>query len=238
MEILLETPSSVQLRAAFEKFAYRRTRLKATYDELLELFRDPSRTFEAIAKSVHLTVEPLRACYRRYFQPVFGISGNDRRRERIRQRKAQALRALPMRKPVFSHIIKGAGSAGLTVECVPSTGATDTSRVRHWALRIEGHLCQIHVLTAACQCSEKPDAQRFVLLSIDRASAARYDAHIVVIQIGMVLRILVVPSYVIGRIGGQGPDARARIILGQNKRPVRIDWWKYENAWYLLERED
>lgn len=240
MGMLLSEPSAVKLQEKFNKHAFRRKKVKIALSDLLKLYSNPDMSFKKIGQILGITAEPARGYYRDYCEPLIGMTGWDRRRLRFQKRREQALREsldISEQPSALQLIADQAQKAGLPVQRVPKKGRefSHSNGLCNSSLEIQGLVCAVHVLTSARKHAKHGSSQRYIGFSISRSHAAKYAAHILVLQIPRRrTRFLVVPSYVIAKINGRSNQARACIVLGKHSEPVLIDWWKYENAWHLL----
>lgn len=225
-------------RRSYERSTVR-SRNRVPYDELLAMFREPHFRLQDVARHLGVNVKSASNVYRSFFESVLGMNGHTRAAQRRRLRATERhgqYHGVP-HLLVVSH---AAEEAGLHVRRF-----TDAKRFQvSWkkrALLIDGHRCFVNHVTNLSNDSRRKGTQRFVVVRVLRSSVLDWDAHIVFVDIPTERRrILVIPGYVIARNAGGRRFADIRLrISGHGKKQFRqkVDWFKYENAWHLLEGE-
>ncbi len=227
--------SMQELRIIYERLAKTRTKINLTYDSFLQLFQE-GHNFTSIGRRLGIRKETVWRYYNCYFKSVIGLTGTQRLYGGKREKRELILREIPEKGGTLGVIARAAEKAGLTVRRTPKIGSSFT--LRKFGLLIDGNLCRIHRLRNVH--SAPRTTQRYVRAVVHRTRRVPYVAHIFSVKIsGKNCRILVVPTYVLNRLTGR--EGRVEINIPIHQRPLyhnrapRIDWWKYENAWHLLD---
>lgn len=232
------------LKAEYDRLKNARPKITLTYDQFFKLFQEPGSTCASIGRQLGIHKMTVAAYYGRYFQPIFGRSASERLRAAKRQEREDIVREFPEEsRSVISIVARAAERAGLTVHRTPKQG--HVFELRRKALLIDGNLCRMYHLRTAHRVVG--GTQRYTRVMFWRPQDGRkisYVAHILYITIpGQPCRIFVVPDYVVSRLSGKTPKIMAHIPVEQRPpyRPChqpRVDWWKYLDAWHLLEGEE
>lgn len=214
------------------RWSYER-KMTLTYDELLELF-DGDATFQEIAEIVGVKRQRVHQIYDEYFKP-FMASGRDRRKVLFRQRWRERAENHPDTVERLSLVKKVAEDVGFKVEAVQSP----SKETRYYMDRvlINGKLCRIFFSKVAYQIVDGYRA--YHRLNVSRSAITTSD-FIVIMTGENARRTFVFPSDVL--LSHYKEDQKHKMFYlptdpqePYNNQFPKIDWWRWEEAWSLLE---
>lgn len=252
---VLDDVGVTEARVRFERNTPYRHKDRTTFDEYLELFASDCNNFTIIGKEKprrwRLSREMVRLIYNKYFSDLFPHRSSGRSRNRFCLLKKVAIRAreLPTEECLVKEVCEVATRQGLDFKREPKLGIKVTSQELYFridSVRINNKLCQLHKVTKVFKSS--PRAKRFyahVHISVNSARTAEF----IIVQTKIEnypIRFWIIPAAEFLKIFNDKITSGVKYIwlyLPVEKLPVyrnmkpKTDWWKYENAWYLLRGE-
>lgn len=211
-------------------------KISLTFDELHQLFEEGS-TLEEIANIGGVTRQRIQQIHRDYFSP-FISSRRDRRKEYLRERRKERSEAYVYEIEKLAIVKQIAEERNLKVETIQAKFRLSQCYIDR--LLINGKLCRV-------LCSEIPgkigsrNIRRYYRLNISKSSVLS-SSFVIVITGGTDRRIFIFPSKVLADqySGKERKTYKTFYIPEFHQEPYKnmmpkINWWKYEDAWDLLE---
>lgn len=230
--------SETNLEAVKKKFESRnlnKVKIRVSFDELYNLFRDSSNTFESIAHRFNVSPQAVWEIYNNYFRELLRVLRDRNREEHIEKRRAAIRSSRALRHEALSRFITEANLHSLAIEEIPkSQRPNDPVKKR---LIINGHQCSLHFLQ-----TPRKDPLRLtlyfklgssirVITSVEFLIALTFSENI--------YRFFIIPSTAVKAVYGHKetfglyiPDSKTFDPRGP--RPF-LYYWDYENAWHLLK---
>lgn len=214
----------------------RRNKLKFTYDELKEMF-DEGMTLESVALAAGVTKQRVSQVYNQFFS--FGIDGYERRSaiqlEIARDRGLQAL----IDSERIAHLGKAVVERGLSMKPVQ----TGTGPYFHKnAVEINGHLCKIHISRKDTKFAGTK-YRSYSRILVTGHFLDSYEFVIAVTGEEGERKIFIIPTGDLKGLFRKGERRKPLYLPTSEKGAYRtlspiLDWWKYLEAWRLLESSD
>ncbi len=207
-----------EARTAFDKAQYRRSH-RATFDELLNVFREDCTNFTHIGKELGISREMVRRVYQRFFAGYLPRrpNGNTRRVVCTRKRHSQMVRTSLENDARLVHLFQKCLEKGINVDPVRSkNGLRHNSRL----IKLNGHVCKLLVG------SEFNGYYRF------QVTNKKYDFLILQVQNGE--EFLVIPASILNQSRVYIPTRLGRSSY-HKKSAVKVEWLDYLEAWHLLK---
>lgn len=215
--------------------------LKLNFDRLHQLFKIGCNTFDSIGEKCGATRQGVEIVFKRYFAKIIPdkLTGRIRRkickkkkriilRNKLFERASNNLNS-PTNSSYLSPLLKELRKRCFDVEPVLRRRET---QVDPTCLLINSCKCKLSILTINSN-------QIYARLAMRSGVVNKIDFKIVIIKDGDEMKFLIIPSDVVLSYSNRKQFTvyiNPRLKTHHDGRPPRVDWNKYENAWYLLEK--
>lgn len=232
-----------EAKARFEANAPRR-KYRTTFGEYLELFASDCKEFVQIAKSLSKDGEgpskwAVGSNFHRYFEKLFPGRQGFRKRRKLCAIKKRRLCGIRKKKLSMATVEINRDMLLHKVILVAKANGLDCciiKKKRNPVVEVEGKRCKILFVASPWRANSRSN-RLLTHQCISSVTLDKFDFLIIFQNVGGIQRFFVIPSQDLQVYSGEIKS----LYIPLDKLPTyrninsKINWWQYENAWYLLK---